>query len=68
MIMAALIRVCIFFVALLLFSLQKTAWKTRVSVGAAAAAIAVLIFWSIWNSWDPGDGDLEDELTDFFPD
>jgi len=56
--------VCLFFVALLLFSFQNTKRKIQISVGAVASVITALIFWSIWNSWDPGDGDLEDESTD----
>jgi len=60
--------VCIFFVALLLFSLQNMTRKIWISVGTAAAFITALVLWSIWNSWDSGDEDLEDELTDSFPD
>ncbi|KAH9958307.1 hypothetical protein BC827DRAFT_1220437 [Russula dissimulans] len=52
--------VCLFFVALLLFSFQNTKRKIQISVGAVAAAITALIFWSIWNSWDSGDRDLKD--------
>jgi predicted branched-subunit amino acid permease len=58
--MVALLRVCLFFVALLLFSFQNTKRKIQISVGAVAAAITALIFWSIWNSWDSGDRDLKD--------
>jgi hypothetical protein len=50
-----------FFVALLLFSFQKTKPSIQIPVGVVACIVTVLIFWCIINSWDSGDDDLEDD-------
>ncbi|KAI9511124.1 hypothetical protein F5148DRAFT_423388 [Russula earlei] len=55
--------VCVFFVALLLFSLQDMTTKIRVSVGSVAAVVTVFIICSIANSWDSG----EPAIEDYFP-
>ena len=57
--------VCVFFVALLLFSLQNATAHIRAWVGAASGVVTILITWCIINSWDSDSCDSErDELID----
>jgi hypothetical protein len=57
--MTDFLRVCGFFIALLLFSFQNTTTEIRVFVGAASGSVTIFIIWCIVNSWDSGFGDSE---------
>jgi len=60
--------VCVFFVALLLFSFQNATTHIRVWVGAASGIVTILIIWCIINSWDSDSGDSErDGVIDILP-
>jgi hypothetical protein len=57
--------VCVFFVALLLFSFEKATAHIQACVGAASGIVTILITWCIINSWESGSGDSErDEVID----
>ena len=63
--MTNLPSVCVFFIALLLFSFEKTTAHIRAWVGAASGIVTILIIWCIINSWDSDSCDSErDELID----
>ena len=65
MTMINLLSVCVFFVALLLFSFKKTDTRIWASVGAASGIVTILIIWCIINSWESDSGDSErDEVID----
>ena len=66
--MTNLFSVCVFFVALLLFSFQDMKTDIRVSLGAASGIVTILITWCIINSWDSSISDSEsDKLIDVLP-
>jgi predicted tellurium resistance membrane protein TerC len=54
-----LLSVCVFFVALLLFSLQDATTHIRTCVGAASGIVTILIIWCIINCWDSDSGKSE---------
>ena len=63
--MTNLIRVCVFFVALLLFSFQNATTHVRAWVGAASGVVGILIAWCIINFWESDSGGSErDEVID----
>jgi len=51
--------VCVFFVALLLFSFQDATTHIRTCVGAASGIVTILIIWCIINCWDSDSGKSE---------
>lgn len=61
--------VCVFFVALLLFSFQNATTHIRASVAATAGFVTILILWCIISCWESDSGDSErDEIVDILPD
>ena len=61
--MTDFLRVCGFFVAVLLFSFQNVTAEIRVFVGAASGLVTVLVIFCIVYSWDSGiDNSEMDEL------
>jgi len=63
--MTDFLSVCVFFVALLLFSFRNTTPHIRAWVGTASGFVIILIVWCIITSWDSDSGDSEwDEMAD----
>jgi hypothetical protein len=66
--MTDFLSVCVFFIALLLFSFQKTTTEIRVLVGVAAGSVTFLVICCIVNCWESSTVDSEkDELRDILP-
>ena len=64
-----LLSVCVFFIALLLFSFQNATTHIRGSLGATSGFVTILVIWCIINSWDSGSGDSEkDGVMDIISD
>jgi predicted tellurium resistance membrane protein TerC len=60
-----LFSVCMFFLALLLFSFQNATTHIRAWVGTASGIVTILVACCIINSWESDSGDSErDEVID----
>jgi L-lactate permease len=63
--MTNFLSVCVFFVALLLFSFKKETKGIRIAVGVASGMVVILIVFCIVNCWDSSIRNSEkDELKD----
>ena len=53
--------VCVFFVAVLLFSFRNEMMRIWIPVGIASGIVVALVIWCIVNCWDSSIGDSERE-------